>query len=156
MSKWGDGVAIEIEPGGEFIFDLTQSAPIGEASEKKRRPRGGHTGKGREYAVLDSFVDAGFWYIKAHRSGQAIKNSYALSRIPGDLFVWHPKHGGFQVEVGGVNKRIVTEVERIKERLLVGFVPLIVVFRRGKREYCLGSRDRFSTLDDLLDALENR
>jgi hypothetical protein len=104
--------------------------------------------------VLDPFVDLGFWYIKPTGSGQAIKEKYAKARIPGDLFVWHPNHGGFQIEVGGANKRVTSEIAEMRARLLVGFTPLVVLFRKGKRAYFLSRTSSFATVPELLAELE--
>lgn len=112
-------------------------------------------GTGREYAVIDTFIECGFWYIKANRSGQAIAEHRQPARIPGDVFVWHPNHGGYQIEVGGSGKRLRVEFEELRARLLVGFRPLVVMFTKGsgkqmKRRYYTSEHDRFDSIDALL------
>ncbi len=114
-------------------------------------------GTRREYDVIDSFVEHGFWWVKANRSGQAIAEERKDFRIPCDALVWHPNHGGYQIEVGGSGKRLRVEFEELRARLLVGFRPLVVTFaKRGKskavtRMYYTSPSDRFESIDELLN-----
>lgn len=114
-------------------------------------------GTAREYAVIDTFVERGFQFIKANRSGQAISERYQDARIPGDVFVWHPIHGGWQIEVGGAGKRLGVEFAELRARLLVGFRPLVVMFTKGAgkkvmRRYYTSPTDRFDDVDAMLAA----
>jgi hypothetical protein len=119
-------------------------------------PNNSRKGTAREYAVIDSFVDSGFWFIKANRSGQVIAERRAAARIPGDVFVWHPHYGGFQIEVGGAGKRLAREFEELRARLLIGFRPLVVMFTKGagkkmQRRYYTSPDDRFDTITAMLE-----
>lgn len=108
-------------------------------------------GTRREYLVIDTFVARGFWWIKAHRSGQSINESRAAARIPGDLFVWSAT-AAFQCEVGGSGKRLGHEFAELRARALPGFRPLVVMFRGGRRWYYTSPSDRHGTLDAVLES----
>lgn len=110
-------------------------------------------GTRREYDVIDSFIKHGFWYYKANRSGQCIKEERKPFRIPGDILVMHPEIAAFQIEVGGAGKRLGVEFAELRARLLPGFAPLVVMFKGGKRWYYFSEDERYPTVDALLAAV---
>jgi len=114
-------------------------------------------GVAREYHVIDQFISLGFWYAKAHRSGQAISDHHSAARIPFDVIVFRDGGPAFQIECGGAGKRVDAEIRELRERLLPGFRPLVVLYRNGavrsaEVTYYLSRHRKFATIDALLDA----
>ena len=111
-------------------------------------------GVDREYHVIDDFIAHGFFYAKAHRSGQAISEHRANARIPGDVF--RDQGPAFQIEVGGANKRVDAEIHEMRARLLPGFQPLVILYRNGAVRsadvtYYLSRSLKFTTIDALIE-----
>ena len=113
-------------------------------------------GVDREYHVIDDFIAHGFFYAKAHRSGQAISEHRANARIPGDVFVFRDQGPAFQIEVGGANKRVDAEILEMRARLLPGFQPLVILYRNGAVRsadvtFYLSRSRKFATIDALIE-----
>jgi hypothetical protein len=113
-------------------------------------------GTRREYDVIDTFIARGFWWLKANRSGQSIEKTRAAARIPCDVLFYAPNHGYVQVEAGGAGKRLAVTFTELRERLLPGASPMLVMFKNRKRYYYISEDDRFDSLDDALDALRDQ
>jgi hypothetical protein len=103
--------------------------------------------------VIDTFVAAGFGWIKASNSGQAISDSRSPWRIAGDAFFCR-EDMFLQVEVGGVGKRLAVAFEEMRSAQLPGAHLMVVRFVKGKRWYYVSPDDRFAVLEDAIDALK--
>lgn len=117
--------------------------------------RASRTGHRREYDAIDAFCAEGFYWAKTQRSGQSINKRRAALRLPGDIFLWNPVFGGFQVEVGG-SKNINAEFRELRARLIAGFQPLLVLWRKSgkvrRRWYYLTEGERYPDVPTLLEA----
>ncbi len=111
------------------------------------------TGHRRVTDVINAFVEHGFYWMKANVSGKSSHEVRTPWRIPGDV-IFCREDMLLQVEVGGAGKRLATAFAELNETRLAGSHTMVIRFLKGKRWYYVSPDDRFTSLDDALDALK--
>lgn len=103
--------------------------------------------------MIDTFVAARFYWMKANVSGKSSHEVRTPWRIPGDV-IFCREDMLLQVEVGGAGKRLAVAFAELNETRLAGSHSMVIRFVKGRRYYYTSPDQRFDVLEDALDALK--